>query len=58
MLWPLLIGCVVAAWAMLRIIGNERQTRIDAIQTKLRIAAKAAEKAAEEAANVPLAKAA
>ena len=46
MFWPLLIGCVLAAWAILRIIGNERQNRIDAIENRLRIEA---EKAKEEA---------
>jgi len=28
MAWLMIFGCVIGAWAVLRIIGNERETRL------------------------------
>jgi hypothetical protein len=47
MIWPILAGCVLLTWAMLRIMGNERQRRIDLFQLQIRIAAEKAKQAAE-----------
>jgi hypothetical protein len=46
MIWSITIASVLVAWAMLRIIGNERQNRLDGIQAEIHHAA--AQKAAEE----------
>jgi hypothetical protein len=43
-------ACVFGAWAMLRIMGNERQTRLTTIENEIRTAA---ERAKEEAQAVP-----
>jgi len=44
MIWSILAGGVLVAWAMLRIMGTERQNRIDAFQAEIRLVAARAKK--------------
>ncbi len=35
--WTLLIGCVIAAWAMLRTLGGEREWRLRELEHRLTV---------------------
>ena len=45
--WTILAGCLLGAWALLTMLGSERQRRVDDLREKARIAA---ENAKEQAA--------
>ena len=47
MTWVYVIGGMFCAWSMLRIVGNERERRVEHVNTMLRA------KAAIEAAKAP-----
>jgi hypothetical protein len=48
MQWILLIGAVVGAWALLSIVGGERQRRLDDAQARARAAAERAKAARDQ----------
>jgi hypothetical protein len=49
--WILLIGSIASAWAILSILANERESRVN---QQVQIARRSAAQAAERAAEIPV----
>ena len=47
--WTILAGCLLGAWALLTMLGSERQQRIDDLHEKARITAEIAKQQADAA---------